>query len=316
MICIAEHAPRGGGLPGKVKTSKDSDMHREIQNLKLKSEGGYALKATFESQRQRAAAIFAIVALCFTVPALPQTGRPPIQTSGGAPALPPGMTRDAKPPQPAPDTPWQTKAELLDAARSGEFRGLPDIRVNAAAQTAPLTNSVIHVLRTEYGVPTLATGKTAGSMDCRSQASEEVRRLLTAVTALHVATLSDMPPTFYRDVPAQPLEQNIKMSLRGLGSGDGLCSTKVMGAERPHPYGAALLQLADEFGAATKEYVQTQRATLKAAYEADLRAKAEAEAKRQAEADAATQAKIDAERARIEQQQQKQKQQQQGRIAG
>jgi hypothetical protein len=151
-------------------------------------------------------------------------------------------------------------------------------------------------------------------MDCRSQASEEIGRLLTSITALHIATLSDKPPAFYRDAPTAALEQDIQLSLRSLGKGGGLCSTKVMGVERPHPYGAALRQLADDFGIATKEYVESQRTTLKADYEAQQKAIAEAEAKRKAEADAAQQARINAERARIQQQQQQQ--QQQGRISG
>ena len=233
--------------------------------------------------------------------------------------LPSGMTPAAKPAEPQRETPWRTKAELLAAVRDGEFRGLPEIRVNQAEQTAPLTDSVIHILRHEYGVPTLSTGKTAGSMTCRSQASEEVRRLLTSITALRFATLSDKPPTFYKDAQTQSLEQNIQMSLKSLGMGDGLCSTKVMGVDRPHPYGAALRQLADDFGTATKDYVESQRATRKADYDAEQarivaeqKAKADADAKQAAEARAAEQARIDAERARI----QKQQQQQQGRIAG
>ena len=234
-------------------------------------------------------------------------------------SLPSGMTAAAKPPEPKRDTPWRTKEELLAAARNGEFRGLSEVRVNQATETAPLTDSVIHILRHEYEVPTLATGKTAGSMDCRSQASEEIRRLLTSITALHFATLSDRPPAFYRNAPTAALEQDIQRSLAGLGKGGGLCSTKVMGVERPHPYGAALRQLADEFGNATKEYVESQRAERKAAYDeqqariaAEAKAKADADAKAVAAAKAAEQARIDAERARI----QKQQQQQQSRVSG
>ena len=246
-------------------------------------------------------------------------GNQPAQPAQGGQPLPSGMSPAAKPAEPQRETPWRTKAELLAAVRDGEFRGLPEIRVNQAEQTAPLTDSVIHILRHEYGVPTLSTGKTAGSMTCRSQASEEVRRLLTSITALHFATLSDKPPTFYKDAPTQSLEQTIQMSLKSLGMGDGLCSTKVMGVEHPHPYGAALRQLADDFGSATKDYVESQRATRKADYDAEQarivaeqKAKADADAKLAAEARAAEQARIDAERARI----QKQQQQQQGRIAG
>jgi hypothetical protein len=230
-------------------------------------------------------------------------------------ALGSGFTPGAKPDEPKRDTPWRTKADLLAATRNGEFRGLPEVRVNQAEEAAPLTDSVIHILRDEYGVPTLATGKTAGSMTCRSQASEEIRRLLTSITALHMASLSDKPPTFYKDVQTQSLEQNIQMSLKTLGKGDGLCTTKVMGVERPHPYGAALRQLADDFGGATKDYVESQRTTRKTDYEAEQKALADAAAKRQGDARAAEQARIDAERARIQKQQQQQ-QQQQGRIAG
>jgi hypothetical protein len=248
---------------------------------------------------------------------------PTSQQLAGQQSLPAGMTPGAKPPEPMRNTPWHTKAELLEAARNGEFRGLPEIRVNADQAAAPLTDSVIHILRAEYAVPTLDTGKTAGSMTCRSEASEEIRRLLTAITALQIATLSENPPAFYADAPTQGMEQNIRISLNGLGKGDGLCSMKVMGVEHPHPYGAAMRQLADEFGSATKEYVENQRTTLKAAYEdeqarvaAEQKAKADAAAKQVAAEKAAAQARNDAERARIQADQKRQQQQQQSRVAG
>ena len=245
-----------------------------------------------------------------------------------ATSLPSGMTPAPKPPVQKRDTPWRTKEELLAAARSGEFKGLPEIRANQEEETAPMTDSVIHILRHEYDVPSLSTGQSAGSMTCRSAASAEIRRLFTAITALHVDTLSNQPPAFYQNSAERSDLQNIEVVARILGNGDGLCSSTVMGTVHPHPYGAALRQLADEFGRATREYVDSERARRKTAYDeeqarlADERkAKAEAEAKRAAAARAAEQRRIDSERARIQsrqpqQPQQQQQQQQQGRIAG
>lgn len=215
----------------------------------------------------------------------------------------------------AANVPWATKAALLDAARNGEFRGLPDIRVNMAEQTMQLTESVFQILRNEYGVPPVPGSSSGGFGTCRASADSEVRRLLTAITALSVQTLSDKPPTFLRDINSAQYQQDIRMQMSRLGEGGGYCKTRAMGMEKPHPYGAALAELAVEFDKATTEFVEAERARRVASYQAEqtrIRSEQTAQAERQR---AAEQQRIDAERARIEADQQR-RQQAKPRISG
>lgn len=236
-----------------------------------------------------------------------------------APSAPSGAQAQTNQPPP----PWPTKAALLDAARRGEFKGLPEIRVDAEKETAPLTNSVIRILRFEYMVPPLTGNGTMGSLNCRSAAQNEIRRLFTAITDLQIQGLSDKPPTFFRETNTSTSQQNIAIEMRQLGKGSGLCTTKVLGDEKPHPYGAALSKLADEFSAATKAYVDEERGRRVAAYDqeqarmqAERQGKANAQAQREADIRAAEQKRISSERARIEAEQIKRQQQEKNRVAG
>ena len=222
-----------------------------------------------------------------------------------------------------PPPPWLTKAALLEATRRGEFKGLTEIRVDAEKETAPLTNSVIRILRFEYMVPPLTGNGTMGSLNCRSAAQNEIRRLFTAITDLQMQGLSEKPPTFYREINTSASQQNIAVEMRQLGKGSGLCTTKVLGDEKPHPYGAALSKLADEFSAATKTYVDEERGRRVAAYDqeqarvqADRQGKANAQAQRETDIRAAEQKRISSERARIEAEQIKRQQQEKNRVAG
>lgn len=221
--------------------------------------------------------------------------------------------------QPLP--PWPTKAALLDAARRGVFKGLPEIRVDAEKETAPLTNSVIRILRIEYLVPPLAGNASLGT--CRGAVSGEIRRLFTGITDLHTQGLSETPPAFYRETNTSGSQQNVLNEMKQLGKGGGWCTTKVLGVENPHPYGSALAKLADEFSAATKAYVDDERGRRVAAYDqeqarvqAERQGKANAQAQREADMRAAEQKRISSERARIEAEQIKRQQQEKSRVAG
>jgi hypothetical protein len=247
-----------------------------------------------------------------------------IPEAGPASSQPPGIAPAATAPQAnQPLPPWPTKAALLEATRRGEFKGLPEIRVNPDQETAPLTNSVIRILRIEYKVPPLTGNDTMGSLTCRSSASMEIRRLLTAITDGQIQSLSDKPPTFYRETNTAARQQNLVEAIKQLGKGSGLCTTKELGVEKPHPYGLALAKLADEFSAATKDYVEAERERRKAAYEqaqarvqADQQASADAKAQRDSDARAAEQKRIATERARIEADQQRRRQIEKSRVAG
>ena len=217
------------------------------------------------------------------------------------------------------DAPWSTKAAFLEATRNGEFAGLPNIRVNQEEAMAPLTESVIHILRTEYQVPPLQKGREMGLGTCRGQVASEIRRLFTDLTAYELASLTDRPPTFQRATESRGYPASIATEVAGLGRGGGYCTTTVMGVEKRHPYGVALRSLADDFLDATATYVDAERGRRVTAYReaqariaAEQRAKAEAQAKRVA----AEQQRIDAEHARIQADQQKRQQQEQSRIGG
>jgi len=216
---------------------------------------------------------------------------------------------------------WPTKAALLAAARAGQFSGLPEVRFDVERETAPLTNSVLHILRQEYGVPTYATGSSAGSTNCMTAAAGNVRRLLTLMTAANIDTLSPRLPTFTREVNTAAQQENIRLESREAGG--GWCASKVMGKDKPHPYGAALLQLADEFNQATREYVEAERERRRSAYaqeqekqQAAQQTQSDAKAKQDADSRAAERQRIEAERARIEADDKRRRQQDKNRVAG
>lgn len=215
-------------------------------------------------------------------------------------------------------TPWLTKAALLQAARAGEFRGLPEVRFDIETETAPLTRSVLQVLRAEYGVPPLPADR-----NCVRAALSEVRRLLTALTDGAVSTLGDRPPDFRRENNPRAIAQQLNDVVPRLGTGGGFCETQMLGLRKPHPYGAALKQFSAEFEAATVAWVEEERARRIQAHEtanAQQRARDEQQAadrqKADAERKAAEQRRIDAERARIEAEQERRKQRDKNRVAG
>lgn len=211
-----------------------------------------------------------------------QEAAPGIGVGSTPSQLPPMAQSGAQAPANQPPPPWLTKAALLEATRRGEFKGLPEIRVDPEKETAPLTNSVIRILRFEYMVPPLTGNGTMGSMTCRSAASNEIRRLFTAISDLQMQGLSEKPPTFYRETNTSGAQQNIAIEIRQLGKGSGLCTSKALGVEKPHPYGEALSKLAHEFNAATKAYVDDERSRRVAAYDQE-QARVQARATRQSQ---------------------------------
>lgn len=244
------------------------------------------------------------------------------QSPAGIASPPPPRPAGAAsaPTVPTPIPRWPNKAALLEAARNGEFRGLPEIRVDQEKETEPLVYAVIYAMRVEDKVPPLITN---GETRCRKSAAGEIRRLLTAITAMHLDTLGSQPPTFFNQVDTAQRMATINGERKRLGTGGGFCTTTAMGVERPHPYGAALAKIADDFSAATKEFVEAERQRRLTAYaeeqariQAELRAKAEAKAKAEADARAVEQRRIDAERTRIEADQKRRQQQEKNRISG
>ena len=250
-----------------------------------------------------------------------QEAAPGLRTGTATSQSPSTVPGGAQAPANQPLPPWPTKAALLDAARQGVFKGLPEIRVDVEKETTPLTNSVIRILRVEYMVPPLPGNGSMGT--CRGAASSEIRRLLTGITNLHTQGLSEKPPAFYRETDTSGSQQNLLVEMRQLGKGGGWCTTKVLGDEKPHPYGLALSKLADEFNAATKEYVEAERGRRVAAFDqeqarvqAEQQGRANAQAQRDADIHAAEQKRIASERARIEAEQIKRRQQEKNRVAG
>lgn len=213
---------------------------------------------------------------------------------------------------------WPTKASLLEATRAGKLAGLPEVRGDIERQVEPLVVSVLHVLHTEYGVPQLP-----GDRQCRRGAADEVFRLLAAQAKVSTATLSERPPTFAQQVNQRALLDDVRVQKSKAGTGGGWCEVERSGSRQPHPYGAALVKLSEEFATATSEWVEAERSKWKAAHlEAQGREQAAIERqlaeKQRAETErkAAEQRRIDEERARIEADEKRRKEQEKKRVAG
>lgn len=212
-----------------------------------------------------------------------------------ADGLPPGVAAP-------PSVMWPTKAELLKATRQGAFKGLPEIRVDMERDLMPLTVSVVYILEREYGVPKIQ-GRPLEYRTCLGEVHHNAGRVLRTITEMHLGTLSDQPPTYYREFNAESSVSTLTMQLAQMGRDS--CQVKVLGSVQPHPFVAALKSLANEFGIATKDYVQDERKRRMTAYQAQqeeaARRRREAAAERErleADARAAEQRRQDEERAR------------------
>jgi hypothetical protein len=240
-------------------------------------------------------------------------------------SLPSGLLPSAAPSRAAEPVLWATKAEFLAAARNGEL-----IAIDGVVHTHefdPVVVSIATILKTDYGVafPFKDFRENSRNSDiqaCQRSFEGNVGSALSNVTILHAKTLSDTSPDFYKD-PSKDAIRNVDYVVRDLNTSGGYCDLKILGVKKPHPFKAALLKLMDEYGQATKEYVETERGRRKIAYadeqaqkQAQQKAIADAQAKRAADARAVEQQRIDEERARIQNVQKKREKQEQNRVGG
>jgi hypothetical protein len=218
---------------------------------------------------------------------------------------------------------WKSKAEFLAAARNGDLIKINEVQFPGKEST-PIVISIASILRTDYGV-TLpfkeinqkAVDTLAGG-GCIFVFDRDVGEALGSVAKLNAETLSDAPPDFY-NLPSDETIHGVGISQR---LGDA-CDITTLGARKLHPYKAALLKLTDEYGQATKEYVEAERTRRKNAYaealakeQAELKASADAQAKKDADARVVEQQGIEAEHVRIEAEEKKREEQNKNRIGG
>lgn len=317
-FCGAALAQSAGGSPGANSPTPPPALNNALGALQGLAQSAIILQRANQGGGAPAGIALPGLPAALGFPGIPGAAAPvPVPTQSQAPAPAPApVLADAPPPL------WPTKLEFLAAAKNGEFRGLPDIRVNPEQETEPLTRSVLYILRNEYQVPPLPLERNYGSRNCATMAAEEIRRLLTAITAQHVGNLTQRPPLFFRDDASISYTDETRRRLTTAGS-DYMCSTKVMGVERPHPYGAALARLAEEFNTATQAYVESERQRRISAYaqqqsrlQAEQKAADDARAQREAEARAAQQKRLDTERQRIETEQKRKQQAEKSRVSG
>lgn len=237
----------------------------------------------------------------------PQQQTAPQPSAGGR--LPSGLQASAAPPQQVERGLWPTKAEFLAATRNGDLIGVDKIP-DQSAESNSVAASIRAILQSAYGV-TLPAGDHA----CALSFNTDVRMALGAVTYLHRETLTTAPPSYYVAAPkyGTSLVNDMVQTMQG---NNGFCDPVVLGVRKPHPYKPALLKLMDEYGQATKDYVEAERSRRQTAYANEQVAKqAQQQAQQQASA-AAEQQRIDAERARIQLEQKKRAAQEQNRVGG
>lgn len=208
---------------------------------------------------------------------------------------------------------WPTKAALLEAARQGEFNCIPNLRLNLGSydeEMAPFTLSVKAILHSEYAVPALPDWKGG----CGLEFVQGVTRVFQNIVQLHVATVTDTPPEFSREVSERGIN-DVRNDLAQLQRPGGYCDGTSMGRPKVHPYKAAAAQLAQDFSEALSVWADAERKRRQVAYAEDQKQrKADSDA-RAAKQRAAEQQRIDAERARI-QSDEKRRQQKKPQVAG
>lgn len=217
------------------------------------------------------------------------------------------------------DTPWPTKAALLTAARTGVFKSYTnefgDWPAGWEAQVQPLVNSVFAILRREYGVPQLPQEQR-----CLTSANGEVARSILYVIGGVNGSVTKRPPDFRSEVR---FNSELESILRRAGTGGGFCEVQRGSAREPHPYGAAYVDLLQEFANASSEWAKAEGAQRKTAHQEQVaREQAAADKQRadqqraEAERRAAEQRRIDAERARIEADEKRRREADKKRTAG
>lgn len=266
--------------------------------------------------------------------------------------LPSGLQPSAAPPQPAQTVLWASKADFLAATRNGELIAIDKA---ASKELTPIAISIASILQTDYGVvlPFRIRDIKKLTDTCALSFEITIARALNAVTKLHADTLTQEPPDFYKDTKESTItdigymERNLKSANYGND-----CDMGILGARKPHPYKAALLQLMGEYGQATKDYVEAERERRKTAYAEEQvqklaqqtarddaqakrdaedktareyahqqqareqKARADAQAKRDADIRAAEQQRINAERDRILREQKRREELERNRVGG
>jgi hypothetical protein len=231
--------------------------------------------------------------------------------------LPSGFQPNAAPPEAVEPGLWATKADFLAAARNGDLTGIPDIP-RRGDEFEPVLRSITQILRNEYGVPPLPRDRNGPVARCMVVYRGYIQRFMSMVTEIQIAELGEH--TRHRYVPST---QEMEVLVDQVRSSDDGCGMKILGQLKPHPYKAALISLMDEYGQATKVYVDAELGRRKAAdaekqarFQAEQNARADAQAKQDAEAGAAEQQRIDEERARIQSEQKKREEQDKNRVGG
>lgn len=262
--------------------------------------------------------------------------------------LPSGLQPGAAPTKSAEPVLWASKADFLVATRNGDLIAIDRAAYFGSKELTPIAISIASILHADYGVtlPFSLSDLRKGDLQnsgCIQGFERDIDEMLSPVTKMHAQTLSQEPPDFYK-APSNGSTHGVDTAVMFLRRGNN-CDQRILGASKPHPYKAALLKLMDEYGQATKEYVEAERERRKVAYveeqahRADVQAKrdaeakaarqlaqqqqakeqkarADAQAKQAADARAAEQQRIEEERTRIQREQKKREEQEKSRIGG
>lgn len=199
---------------------------------------------------------------------------------------------------------FPTKESFLAAARKGELAGIANTS-DSSEEGKAITASIATILANEYNTP--IPGDRANDT-CRSVLTGMVHNWLADTTQRYTDSLTQQPPSFYRDVDARPSYEAKSIS--------NYCYARVLGQERPYPFIESLSRFIDEYGQATKAYVEAARTERVHNYQLAEQTKQDAAARQEAERRDAEQRRITAQRQRIEEQQRLQKQHDASRVAG
>jgi hypothetical protein len=197
-------------------------------------------------------------------------------------------------------------------------------------EATPIVISIASILQTDYGVALpfrefnrkVMEHMVGAEAQCMFAFNHNVAYALQSVTKMTANTLSNEAPDFYK-APSSESVKDVELMVQNMQRGNGACDPTVLGVWKPHPYKAALLKLMDEYGQATKDYIEAERTSKKTAYadaqvqqQAAQKARADAQAKQDADSKVAEQQRIEAEHARIEAEEKKREEQNKKRIGG
>lgn len=256
-----------------------------------------------------------------------QQAAPQPPTSG---QLPSGLQPSAAPPEAVESVLWANKAEFLAVTRNGDLIAIDRAAYFGSKELTPIAISIASILHADYGVALPFSlsdfreknpNKNKNYYCIQSFEIGDVVGMLSPVTEMHAKTLSQEPPDFYK-APSDDSIRHVETAVRNIKQ-DNSCDQQILGARKPHPYKAALLKLMDEYGQATKDYVEAERGRRKTAYaeeqaqkQAQQKARDDVQAKQDADARAAKQQRIDEERARIQHEQKRREEQNKNRVGG